>query len=185
MSRLANTHSVVEAIIGAPLDKYVMIPYGAVWVWNARDPAFGGGWVPYRTRYDTVPGLEIAEVEALRQDAELLLDSFPATAQHLAALGCDHTDIVHRAIQTREDVNGWAESIYNACFPLPAFERYEPGTFNFVHTDPQGFVVVIPEKQHSTKVVWTKSPTRYTVGAVLGPRHPVSVAAWGGHNSGG
>jgi hypothetical protein len=190
MSRQENTYSVVEKIIGVPLKSLLMTPRGGIWVWNPRDPSLWGSWQVYRTRFDLTATSVPAWAEALRQDAEALLDSYPATKHQLIELGCDHVDILHTPIQTVDELVGWNNSIYNACYPVPAAPvpvqtLDSPESFAYAHKDSHGFLVVAPGTNKSTQVLWTQPPTQYSPGAILGPRHPVSLAAWSGKPLGG
>jgi hypothetical protein len=97
---------------------------GSCWLWDARNPNPTGNWLLVLNRWSVSP-LAVAyvlpaKVDAVRTQAETLVNAFPGTVQRLAALGCDHAEIVHKPIRTLSDVVDWTWSIWNACVPSPA-----------------------------------------------------------------
>jgi hypothetical protein len=168
---------------------------GGVWVHDARDPRPGGSWHCYRLRYSVDPqaltALSPAKVDSLRLDALSLLDAFPDTLRALELAGCGHVDIVQQPIRTPADVAAWAYSIFNGATPAaptPDGDQYPcrvastaalvQEDFCVIHPDIQGHVAVLPEPEKRTRVYWATPNSDYRIGHVLGPRHPVSRAAW-------
>lgn len=170
---------------------------GSCWVWDARDPRPNGAWRLYLNRWpvdvEAAEFLAVDKVEAIRQQAESLVDAFPGTELHLDHLGCTSTHLIRKPILDTEDVRNWATSIWNACVPA-AEDNTDPGDwpwlvmgtaalvrggFHVAHPDQQGNVAVLPLEDGESYIYWcTPSSVYATMGRdVLGARHPVSVHA--------
>jgi hypothetical protein len=141
-----------------------------------------------------ISALEPTRVDVVRQQAESLVDAFLGTEVKLNQLGCDHVDLIHKPIRTTEDVADWTYSIWNACTPRPSprAEQYPllilgtaalaPEGFEVVQPDRDGYLAVLPAEGRQTRIYWALPETDYAakLGGLLGPRHPVSQAAWRG-----
>lgn len=171
---------------------------GSCWVWDGQEPYNDGGWRLFLNRWAVDPAaigcLDIAKVEAVRRQAQSLVNAFPQTMIALERVGCDHAGIVDSPIVDEAGVIDWAHSIWNACLPLPtgvpSIDEYplavcatvaltRPG-FAVVHPDVDGHVAVLPVDGKNARVYWASPGTTYSrkVGTLLGPRHPVAVAAY-------
>jgi hypothetical protein len=138
--------------------------------------------------------LDPAKVDLVRQQAESLVDAFLGTEVRLKSLGCEHVDLIHQPITTSEDVMAWACSIWNAAVPRPSekAEQYPllilgtaalaPDDFEVVQPDRDGYVAVLPAENRQCRIYWALPGTEYALrlGGYLGPRHPVTLAAWKG-----
>lgn len=171
---------------------------GSCWVWDSRAPEEGGTWHLFLNRYPVDPAaisaLDPLRVDRVRQQAESLVDAFLGTEVQLRKLGCDHVDLIHKPIQTTDDVADWTYSIWNACVPRPSprAEQYPllilgtaalaPEGFEVVQPDRDGYLAVLPAENKQTRIYWALPETDYAnqLGGLLGPRHPVSLAAWKG-----
>lgn len=171
---------------------------GSCWVWDPRDPAPGGTWRLFLNRYPVdpaaIPHLDPAKVDLVRQQAESLVDAFLGTEVELKKIGCEHVDLIHAPIKNENDVACWAYSIWNACVPRPGAqaEQYPllilgtsalaPDNFQVIQPDDEGYVAVLPADHYQTMIYWGMPNSSYALrlGTCLGPRHPVSRAAWKG-----
>jgi hypothetical protein len=171
---------------------------GSCWVWDSRAPGDGGTWHLFLNRYPVDPAaisaLDPRRVDRVRQQAESLVDAFLGTEVKLRQLGCDHVDLIHRPITTANDVADWAYSIWNCCVPRPSprAEQYPllilgtaalaPEGFEVVQPDRDGYLAVLPAEGKQARIYWALPETDYAgrLGGLLGPRHPVSLAAWRG-----
>lgn len=171
---------------------------GSCWVWDPRDPQPGGTWRLFLNRWPVDPAaissLDPAKVDMVRQQAESLVDSFLGTEVQLRKIGCEHVDLLHRQIRSAEDIADWAYSIWNSCVPRPSAkaEQYpllilgtaamSPDGFEVIQPDRDGYLAVLPADNRQTRIYWALPETDYAgkLGGLLGPRHPVSLAAWKG-----
>ncbi len=171
---------------------------GSCWVWDARDPRAGGSWKLFLNRWPVDPAaavvLDPGRVDQIRQQAESLVDNFRGTEVQLKRLGCTHVDLIRKPITKPEDVLAWAYSIWNAAVPRPSMkaEQYPllilgtaalvPDGFEVIQPDRDGYLAVLPAEDQQARIYWALPETPYAkkLGGVLGPRHPVSLAAWHG-----
>ena len=176
---------------------------GSCWAWDAAAPEAEEqpAWRLFLNRWAVDPAavdyLAPVKVERLREQAMSLANAFPSTLAHLERLGCTHArQVLLKPIHSVEDVRLWAHSIWNAAVPQPpadvAPEQYPRSVasvtallaqeaFTVIHPDDQGHVAVLPEENLQTSVYWASPGTVYAnkIGERLGPRHPVSLKAYG------
>jgi hypothetical protein len=181
---LANAYDVAHLLVG-PAKGFCA--GGSVWVWDCSDPAPGGSWHAFGLpAIDPNAALYLfpPKIDALRHEAEVLLNSFPATERRLEDLGCEHIELVHHKIETPGDVLMWACSIFNACTPLPdgwragysdqqvrgardwpwqVFSTAQQVADNFVvtHVTDRGRIAVLPVEEKCAVVYWTEPDSWY------------------------
>ena len=60
-----------------------------------------------------------AKVDALRQTAKIITDSFPQTVRQLQKLGYNDIDILKTPITDQAGIARYVDSIWNSCVPIP------------------------------------------------------------------
>jgi len=188
-----------------------------VWVWDGQDPVEGGSWHHFESiavDLNAALYLDPVKVDAVRHEAEVLMNAFPATGRRLESLEYCNADLVHEKIKTPDQVLLWACSIFNSCTPLPAgwragySDKAVPGArdwaqhvfstaqlvtdgFQVTHLTEKGRIAVLPVEEHMTVLYWAEPGSWYDdelgrlaatsdKDLVLGPEHPVSIAAYHG-----
>ncbi len=181
---LSNSYDTVHRIIGPETPFY---PGGSVWVWDAQDPTPGGSWHHFEvTPIDPNAAiyLDPAKVERQRHEAEVLLNSFPATERRLEEMGCRSVELLHKPIREAADALLWSCSVFNACSPVPLgwkagyTDELHPGVrdwpahvlataqlltdgFRSLHVGPLGRVALVPVQEGCAGLYWTEPGSSY------------------------
>lgn len=150
-----------------------------------RDP----GWTWFKNTAVIWPGMEYSSdperVDKLRQSAVRLLEAFPDTIPQLEKLGIRVKGLLNKTIKTQEDVEQWANSIFNMGptngLPLHVEDALALAT-------PTGFKIVVqrgPNPQYVLPAVPLDSEAKATLDfntpgsrTKFGPRHAFTKTAF-------
>jgi hypothetical protein len=148
----------------------------------------GGAWTWFRNTAVIWPGMEYSSdperVDKLRENALELLAAFPDTIPQLEKLGIRVKALLNKQIKTQEDIEAWADSIFNTgpTNGLPAHVEdalaLAGDSFKIVvqtRPSPQYVLPAVPLEAESKATLDFNSPGSKTK---FGPRHAFTKTAF-------
>jgi hypothetical protein len=130
--------------------------------------------------------LDPAKVDMLRQNAQILLERFPATIPALEKLGVRVKALLNKRIDSYDDVEAWANSIFNIGPVTTKVPEHVADTQALAYDDLKvrvrtkqgGVAYVVPVEPRGSKNLATVDFTTPGRKTQFGPWHPASRAAF-------